>query len=242
MSKTDKMKDEVIRELDKEINNLRENGNIEDSLILELSKTAIWLTKCAEYYKNKIAITKDLEKKNEYLVLVRTFYDLKLKIAKLLLKTDKVTIEFFRPKIRHKLNNLKMCETHKKEFEKSNAKELISFLYENNNFNEIYNCDKCEYDLIRNFYCLYYLTIKVGDISIILYIPHVLLKDEKEVNKSLKVINWKKGTEGVIFKDKSIFKGKAILKNISFSKKQFVNSFKELKLLLDNKYIEKDKL
>ena len=26
MSKTDKMKDEVIRELDKEINNLRENG------------------------------------------------------------------------------------------------------------------------------------------------------------------------------------------------------------------------
>ena len=242
MSKTDKMKDEVIRELDKEINNLRENGNIEDSLILELSKTAIWLTKCAEYYKNKIAITKDLEKKNEYLVLVRTFYDLKLKITKLLLKTDKITIEFFRPKIRHKLNNLKMCEIHQNEFEISNAKELISFLYHENNFREIYHCDKCEYDLIRNFYCLYYLTIKVGDISIILYIPHVLLKDEKEVNKSLKVINWKKGTEGVIFKDKSIFKGKAILKNISFSKKQFVNSFKELKLLLDNKYIEKDKL
>ena len=242
MSKTDKMKDEVIRELDKEINNLRENGNIENSLILELSKTAIWLTKCAEHYKNKIAITKDLEKKNEYLVLVRTFYDLKLKITKLLLKTDKITIEFFRPKIRHKLNNLKMCEIHQNEFEISNAKELISFLYHENNFREIYHCDKCEYDLIRNFYCLYYLTIKVGDISIILYIPHVLLKDEKEVNKSLKVINWKKGTEGVIFKDKSIFKGKAILKNISFSKKQFVNSFKELKLLLDNKYIEKDKL
>ena len=242
MSKTDKMKDEVIRELDKEINNLREDGNIEDSLILELSKTAIWLTKCAEHYKNKIAITKDSEKKNEYLVLVRTFYDLKLKITKLLLKTDKITIEFFRPKIRHKLNNLKMCEIHQNEFEMSNAKELISFLYHENNFREIYHCDKCEYDLIRNFYCLYYLTIKVGDISIILYIPHVLLKDEKEVNKSLKVINWKKGTEGVIFKDKSIFKGKAILKNISFSKKQFVNSFKELKLLLDNKYIEKDKL
>ena len=242
MSKTDKMKDEVIRELDKEINNLRENGNIENSLILELSKTAIWLTKCAEYYENKIAITKDSEKKNEYLVLVRTFYDLKLKITKLLLKTDKITIEFFRPKIRHKLNNLKMCEIHQNEFEMSNAKELISFLYHENNFREIYHCDKCEYDLIRNFYCLYYLTIKVGDISIILYIPHALLKDEKEVNKSLKVINWKKGTEGVIFKDKSIFKGKAILKNISFSKKQFVNSFKELKLLLDNKYIEKDKL
>ena len=179
MSKTDKMKDEVIRELDKEINNLRENGNTEDSLILELAKTAIWLTKCAEYYKNKIAITKDLEKKNEYLVLVRTFYDLKLKIAKLLLKTDKVTIEFFRPKIRHKLNNLKMCEIHQNEFEMSNAKELISFLYHENNFREIYHCDKCEYDLIRNFYCLYYLTIKVGDISIILYIHHVLLKDEK---------------------------------------------------------------
>lgn len=242
MIKVDKMKDEVIRELDKEINNLRENGNIEDSLILELSKTAIWLTKCAEYYKNKIAITKDLEKKNEYLVLVRTFYDLKLKIAKLLLKTDKVTIEFFRPKIRHKLNNLKMCEIHQNEFEKSNAKELISFLYHENNFREIYHCDKCEYDLIRNFYCLYYLTVKVGDISVIIYIPHALLKDEKEVNKSLKVISWQKGTEGVIFKNKSIFKGKAILKNISFSKKQFVNSFKELKLLLDNKYIEKDKL
>ena len=59
MSKTDKMKDEVIRELDKEINNLRENGNIEDSLILELSKTAIWLTKFAEHYKNKIERTKD---------------------------------------------------------------------------------------------------------------------------------------------------------------------------------------
>ena len=242
MSKTDKMKDEVIRELDKEINNLREDGNIEDSLILELSKTAIWLTKCAEHYKNKIAITKDSEKKNEYLVLVRTFYDLKLKITKLLLKTDKITIEFFIPKIRHKLNNLKMCEIHQNEFEMSNAKELISFLYHENNFREIYHCDKCEYDLIRNFYCLYYLTIKVGDISIIIYIPHALLKDEKEVNKSLKVIDWKKGTEGVIFKDKSIFKGKAILKNISFSKKQFVNSFKELKLLLDNKYIEKDKL
>ena len=242
MSKTDKMKDEVIRELDKEINNLRENGNIENSLILELSKTAIWLTKCAEHYKNKIAITKDSEKKNEYLVLVRTFYDLKLKITKLLLKTDKITIEFFRPKIRHKLNNLKMCEIHQNEFEMSNAKELISFLYHENNFREIYHCDKCEYDLIRNFYCLYYLTIKVGDISVIIYIPHALLKDEKEVNKSLKVINWQKGTEGVIFKDKSIFKGKAILKNISFSKKQFVNSFKELKLLLDNKYIEKDKL
>ena len=128
-----------------------------------------------------------------------------------------------------------MCEIHQNEFEMSNAKELISFLYHENNFREIYHCDKCEYDLIRNFYCLYYLTIKVGDISIIIYIPHALLKDEKEVNKSLKVINWKKGTEGVIFKDKSIFKGKAILKNISFSKKQFVNSFKELKLLLDNK-------
>ena len=235
MIKVDKMKDEVIREIDKEINNLRENGNIEDSLILELSKTAIWLTKCAEYYKNKIAITKDLEKKNEYLVLVRTFYDLKLKIAKLLLKTDKVTIEFFRPKIRHKLNNLRMCEIHQNEFEKSNAKELISFLYHENNFREIYHCDKCEYDLIRNFYCLYYLTVKVGDISVIIYIPHALLKDEKEVNKSLKVISWQKGTEGVIFKNKSIFKGKAILKNISFSKKQFVNSFKELKSLLDNK-------
>ena len=235
MSKTDKMKDEVIRELDKEINNLRENGNTEDSLILELSKTAIWLTKCAEYYKSKVVETENLEKKNEYLALIKTFYDLKLKIAKLLLKTDKVTINFFRPKVRHKFDNLKMCEIHQNEFEKSNAKELISFLYHENNFREIYHCDKCEYDLIRNFYCLYYLTIKVGDISIILYIPHVLLKDEKEVNKSLKVINWKKGTEGVIFKDKSIFKGKAILKNISFSKKQFVNSFKELKLLLDNK-------
>ena len=55
-----------------------------------------------------------------------------------------------------------------------------------------------------HFYCLYYLTIKVEDISIIIYIPHVLLKDEKEENKSLKVINWKKGTEGVIFKDKSV--------------------------------------
>ena len=39
MSKTDKIKNEVVRELDKEINNLRENGNTEDSLILELSKT-----------------------------------------------------------------------------------------------------------------------------------------------------------------------------------------------------------
>lgn len=226
MIKVDKMKDEVIRELDKEINNLRENGNIEDSLILELSKTAIWLTKCAEHYKNKIAITKDLEKKNEYLVLVRTFYDLKLKIAKLLLKTDKVTIEFFRPKIRHKLNNLRMCEIHQNEFEKSNAKELISFLYHENNFREIYHCDKCEYDLIRNFYCLYYLTVKVGDISVIIYIPHALLKDEKEVNKSLKVISWQKGTEGVIFKNKSIFKGKAILKNISFLKNSLLIALK----------------
>ena len=242
MSKTDKMKDEVIRELDKEINNLRENGNTEDSLILELSKTAIWLTKCAEHYKSKVVETENLEKKNEYLALIKTFYDLKLKIAKLLLKTDKVTINFFRPKVRHKFDNLKMCETHKKEFEKSNAKELISFLYENNNFNEIYNCDKCEYDLIKGYYCLYCLTVKVGDISIIINIPHVLLKDEKEVNKNLKVISWKKGYEKIIFKDKNIFKGKAILKNISFSKKQFVNSFKELKLLLDNKYIEKDKL
>lgn len=235
MSKTDKIKDEVIRELDKEINNLRGNENIEDSLILELAKTAIWLTKCAEHYKSKIAVTKDLEKKDEYLVLVRTFYDLKLKIAKLLLKTDKVTIEFFRPKVRHKFINLKMCETHQNEFEKSNAKELISFLYHENNFKEIYNCDKCEYDLFRNFYCLYYLTVKVGDISVVIYIPHALLKDEKEVKKNLKVIRWQKGTEGITFKNKSIFKGKIILKNISFSKKQLVNNFKELKLLLDNK-------
>ncbi|WP_058994036.1 hypothetical protein [Sarcina ventriculi] len=52
------------------------------------------------------------------------------------------------------------------------------------------NCDKCEYDLFRNFYCLYYLTVKVGEISVIIYIPHALLKDEKEVRKYFKVVKW----------------------------------------------------
>ena len=52
------------------------------------------------------------------------------------------------------------------------------------------NCDKCEYDLFRNFYCLYYLTVKVGEISVIIYIPHALLKDEKEARKYFKVVKW----------------------------------------------------
>ncbi|MDO4536368.1 MAG: hypothetical protein Q4B63_11270, partial [Clostridium perfringens] len=208
----------VIKKYNNKIKQLEEEGNIEDSLILELAKTAIWLTKCAEHYKKKIGQTDDLEAKEKYLKLVKTFYDLKLKIAKLLLKTNRVQVEFFKPKVKHKFMNLEICEKHKKALEESKT-NLISFLYQNNNFREIYHCKECSYDLERMFYCIYYLTIEVDDISIKLNIPYAFLKDEKEVKKSLKE-DWKVRKEGFYYKDKCIVKKDEILEDITFSKEE----------------------
>lgn len=89
----------VIKKCNNRIIQLKKDEDIEGYLVLSLAKTALWLSKCAEYYKNKkIQQTDDIKEKQKYINMIKSFYELKLKIVKLLLKTNQVDIKFYKPK------------------------------------------------------------------------------------------------------------------------------------------------
>lgn len=224
----------VIKKCNNKIKQLKEEGNIEDSLILELAKTAVWLTKCAEYYKNKkVPQADNAKEKEKYITMVKAFYNLKLKIVKLLLKTDRVEIVFYRPDRRkHAYSNINLCDEHKAKFEEQNDDNFIQFFY--HNFKEILKCENCSVEKIKNYYCLYCLTITIDNISIKLNIPYTALNGESCVDKKFEIID-EKPNEGFYSGTKSIVKGVWILEDTTFSKEELKQHYKELKEILDKK-------
>ena len=53
MRKDTMTKYKVIKKCNNRIIQLKKDEDIEGYLVLSLAKTALWLSKCAEYYKNK---------------------------------------------------------------------------------------------------------------------------------------------------------------------------------------------
>ena len=223
----------VIKKCNNRIIQLKKDEDIEGYLVLSLAKTALWLSKCAEYYKNKkIQQTDDIKEKQKYINMIKSFYELKLKIVKLLLKTNQVDIKFYKPKkIRHAYSNIVLCDKHREIFESQNEYKLIQFFY--HHFYEINKCEECSVDRIKNYYCLFCLTIMSGNVSIKLNMPYTSLNAESEVDKKFEIIE-EKPLEGFYYENKQIVKTKWILDDTTFSKDELKKNFKELKELLNN--------
>lgn len=66
MRKDTMTKYKVIKKCNNRIIQLKKDEDIEGNLVLSLAKTALWLSKCAEYYKNKkIQQTDDIKEKTK---------------------------------------------------------------------------------------------------------------------------------------------------------------------------------
>ncbi|WP_242225387.1 hypothetical protein [Bacillus cereus group sp. BfR-BA-01380] len=192
---------------------------------LQLAYWTMWVNRYAKEMQIKQLNAKS--KSEEYKLKKETFYAYKNVALKLLFTSPLTTVSFYRPLHADKISNLFFCDHHFELWMLEREYEYITkwdFFYSHQK--DIYKCKNCNYNPIKDYYSLYFISVEIESVYFSFHIPFPLGSDFLPSPNKIVAIQHEEQEglfrfgralleeEKIIFKEKSIIKyfEEAILK------------------------------
>ena len=184
---------------------------------LQLAYWTMWVNRFAK--EMQIKERNAIKKAANYRDKKEFFYQLKAESLAALFKSPLCKIQFYRPEKPDKINNLQFCQDHyelwlhEREFDYISKWDFFS-MYDK----QIKKCPSCSFQIQKDYYSLYFLSISSGDIRFSFHTPYQLGKETfPEPQKLEKVSHHEQEGifrfgRGLVDEEKIIFTEKNILK------------------------------